>query len=88
MKFQAEIDVMPLKALLDPQGKAVTSGLKNMGFNQVEDVRIGKHISLTLSASSEEEARNKVEEACKNLLVNHVMESFTYTLEVLSASEA
>lgn len=74
MKFKAEIDVMPLKVLLDPQGKAVTSGLQNMGFTQVKDVRVGKHISVELEAENESAAKAKIEEACKKLLVNQVME--------------
>jgi phosphoribosylformylglycinamidine (FGAM) synthase PurS component len=46
MKFKAEIDVMPLKALLDPQGKAVTGSMKNLGLSEIQNVRIGKHITL------------------------------------------
>ena len=46
MKFRAEIDVMPLKALLDPQGKAVTASMKNLHLSEIENVRIGKHITL------------------------------------------
>ena len=66
MKFIAEIDVMPLKALLDPQGKAVTHGLQNMGYATMENVRVGKHISLEIDADSREAANQQVEEACKN----------------------
>ncbi|KAA3649987.1 MAG: phosphoribosylformylglycinamidine synthase subunit PurS [Bacteroidetes bacterium] len=84
MKFKAEIDIMPLKALLDPQGKAVTSSLKNINLGEIENVRIGKHITLEIEASSEAIAREKVEEACKNLLANHLMESFEFTLEKIS----
>ena len=80
MKFVAEIDVMPLKALLDPQGKAVTHGLKNMGLSQIENVRIGKHITLEVDADSKEAATEKVEAACKKLLSNPIMESFHFTL--------
>ena len=50
MKFKAEIDIMPLKALLDPQGKAVTSSLKNLDLQKIDNVRIGKHISLEVEA--------------------------------------
>ena len=56
MKYIAEIDVMPKKALLDPQGKAVTSGLKKMGFSSVESVRIGKHIQMELEAEDSDSA--------------------------------
>ena len=83
MKFIAEIDVMPLKALLDPQGKAVTHGLGNMGFSEIENVRIGKHITLEIDATSNEVAKQKVEEACKKLLSNPIMESFHFQLQEL-----
>lgn len=78
MKFTAHIDVMPLKELLDPQGKAVTESLHNLGLSQVQNVRIGKHITLSIDAASEEEAKAKTEEACKKLLANQVMESYSF----------
>ena len=80
MKFIAEIDVMPLKALLDPQGKAVTGSMKNLGLPEIENVRIGKHISLEVEANNEAEATSKVEEACKKLLCNPIMEFFEFKL--------
>ena len=64
MKFIAEIDIMPLKALLDPQGKAVSSSMKNIGLKEITNVRIGKHITLEVEANSEEEASEKVDKAC------------------------
>lgn len=80
MKFRAEIDVMPLKALLDPQGKAVTSSMVNLGLPQIKNVRIGKHISLEIEADSKEAAHAKTEEACKKLLANQIMESYEFEL--------
>lgn len=80
MNFVAEIDVMPLKELLDPQGKAVASGLHNMKLDGIHDVRIGKHITLKLEAPTKEEATAKVETACKKLLTNQVIEYFQYEL--------
>lgn len=80
MKYIAEIDVMPLKALLDPQGKAVTHGLKNIGLGNIENVRIGKHITMEVEADTKEAAGEKVETACKKLLSNPIMESFHFTL--------
>ncbi len=80
MKFKAEIDVMPLKELLDPQGKAVGNNMKNLDLSGIEDVRIGKHIVVTLEANDEAEASSKVETACKSLLANPVMESYTYSI--------
>ena len=80
MKYIAEIDIMPLKALLDPQGKAVSHGLSNMGLSEIENVRIGKHITLEINASSKDEASKKVDEACKKLLSNPIMENFHFEL--------
>lgn len=76
MKYTAHINVMPLKELLDPQGKAVNSGLHNMGLTGVQDVRIGKHITLSIEAGSKAEAEQMTTEACKKLLANPVMEAF------------
>jgi len=67
---------MPLKELLDPQGKAVLGGLQNLGLNQVTDIRIGKNIYLQIEAESESQARAIAEEAAKKLLANEVMEYF------------
>ena len=80
MKFIAEIDVMPLKALLDPQGKAVGHGLKNMGISEIDNVRIGKHITLEVEAPSKKEAKEKVDDACKKLLANPIMEHYDFRL--------
>lgn len=80
MKYTAEIDVMPLEALLDPQGKAVGSGLKNMGINNLSGIRVGKHITLQVEAENESAAQAAVEEACAKLLANPVMEYFRFTL--------
>jgi phosphoribosylformylglycinamidine synthase subunit PurS len=80
MKFFAEIDVMPHKEILDPQGKAVKLGLGNLGVSEVSDVRIGKHIRLEIEAKDESAAKEKVEFACKKLLANLIMEEYTYHL--------
>ena len=76
MQFQVQIKVMPLKDLLDPQGKAVLGGLHNLGLNDVQDVRVGKHITLQIEAADEVAARQVAEEASKQLLANAVMEYF------------
>jgi len=80
MKYRVEIDVMPQKALLDPQGKAVHHGLEELGLNNIESVRIGKHITLHLDAESREAAAEETEQACKKLLVNPVMEHFEFEI--------
>ena len=80
MNYIAEIDIMPLKALLDPQGKAVSASMGNLGLPEVSEVRIGKHITLNVEAGREAEASAKVDEACKKLLANEIMESYEFRL--------
>lgn len=80
MKFKAQINIMPHQALLDPQGKAVTASMANVGLPQIDNVRIGKHIHLEVDATSKEDAEQKVEEACKKLLANVITETFEFTL--------
>jgi phosphoribosylformylglycinamidine synthase subunit PurS len=81
MKFNVQVKVMPLKELLDPQGKAVMTGLGNLGFRNVEEVRIGKNINLQIDADSKEEAERIAQEASKKLLANPVMEYFEVVVE-------
>ena len=76
MNYTVQIKVMPLKELLDPQGKAVMGGLQNLGLEGVEDVRIGKNITLQVKADNAEQAKKLAEEASKKLLANPVMEYF------------
>lgn len=76
MSYTVQIKIMPLKELLDPQGKAVMGGLDNLGLSGVEDVRVGKHITLQVNADSPEKAKSIAEEASKKLLSNPVMEYF------------
>jgi phosphoribosylformylglycinamidine synthase len=79
--FKAHINIMPLEALLDPQGKAVTGSMTNIGLPEISHVRIGKHITLNIDAKDKKTAEGKVEEACKKLLCNEIMEYFTFELE-------
>lgn len=81
MKFVAEINVMPLKEILDPQGKAVTGSMKNLDLSEIQNVRIGKHITLEIEAESEATAKEKVDTACKKLLANLIMESYEFELK-------
>jgi phosphoribosylformylglycinamidine synthase len=80
MKFIAQIDVMPKKEILDPQGKAVTGSMKNIGLGEITNVRVGKHISLEVEAENESEASEKVDRACKQLLANLIMESYEFKI--------
>jgi phosphoribosylformylglycinamidine synthase len=76
MTYTVQVKVMPLKELLDPQGKAVLGGLGNLGITAISDVRIGKNISLQVEAPDAETAKQLAETAAKKLLANPVMEYF------------
>lgn len=80
MKFYAEVNIMPHQALLDPQGKAVSKSMSNVGLPEIDGVRIGKHIHLEIEAPDEATARSKAEEACKKLLANPITEYFEVTV--------
>lgn len=80
MIFTAQIKVMPLKELLDSQGKAVLGGLQNLGITSIADVRIGKSIVLQVEADTAEAAKQIAEEATKKLLANQVMEMYEISI--------
>ena len=81
MNYKAEIDIMPLEAILDPQGKAVTQSMGNLGLNEISNVRIGKHITLKVFADNETIAKEKVDTACRKMLCNLIMESYEFELK-------
>ncbi len=78
--FNASIEVMPHDNLLDPQGKAVSGSMKNMNLAEITNVRIGKHITLQVEAKDKKTAEAKVDEACKKLLANLVMEKYSFSV--------
>jgi phosphoribosylformylglycinamidine synthase len=77
----ARVVVMPKRVVNDPQGVTVKHGLNSLGFAEVSDVRVGKHIEIRLEASSEEEARARVDEMCRKLLANGVIEDYRFEIE-------
>ncbi|MBV6478107.1 MAG: Phosphoribosylformylglycinamidine synthase subunit PurS [Ignavibacteria bacterium] len=79
--FTAKITITIRESILDPQGKAVEHSLKSLGFDEIEDTRIGKHIELKINTSSKEEAEKISKEACSKLLANPVMEDFKIEIE-------
>ena len=78
----ARVIVTPKPVVNDPQGITVKQGLATLGFREISDVRIGKYIELNLDASSEHEARERVEAMCRQLLANHVIEDYRFDIEV------
>lgn len=81
MKFLAKINIMPREELLDPQGKATMLGLRNLGIDQIDNLRVGKRIHVALEAEDEAKAKEKVTEACEKLLANLIMERYEFELE-------
>ena len=82
MKFTAFVKILPHQALLDTQGKAVTSAMTNLKLPEIYDVRIGKYMKLQVECDDVETAKEKVNEACKQLLCNPIME--TYEFEIIT----
>ncbi len=80
MIFSVQIKIMPLKDLLDPQGKAVLGGLHNLGLTSVSAVRVGKNVTMEIEADSEEGACRIATEAAQKLLANQVMEMFEVSI--------
>ena len=76
MTYQVQIKVMPLKDLLDPQGKAVMNGLHQLGISAIQDVRVGKHITLSVDAADEAAALSLARQAAQQLLANPVIERY------------
>jgi phosphoribosylformylglycinamidine synthase PurS subunit len=87
-KYQAQIYVTLRPSVLDPAGTAVQSGLKHMGYDTIEQVRIGKYIEVTLSAESEDAARQQLDHACDQLLANPVIENYRFDIQEVSTSAA
>jgi phosphoribosylformylglycinamidine synthase PurS subunit len=77
----ARVIVTPKPVVNDPQGITVRQGLATLGFGEVTDVRVGKYIEVRLEASSEREARDRVEAMCRQLLANHVIEDYRFDID-------
>ena len=84
-KYQAHIYVTLRPSVLDPAGVAVESGLKQLGYDNVEQVRIGKYIELKISAANEETAREQLDRICDQLLANPVIENYRFDLVEVAA---
>ncbi len=79
--LKAKIHVTLKKVILDPQGSAVQKALLSMGYPEVADVRLGKYMEVVLNSDDQEQAEKQVQEMCQKLLVNPVIEEFTFTVE-------
>ncbi|MBF2060565.1 phosphoribosylformylglycinamidine synthase subunit PurS, partial [Fischerella thermalis] len=79
-KYRAKIFVTLRPSVLDPAGVAVQSGLKQLGYKNVEQVRIGKYIEVTLISPDENSARQNLDQICDQMLANPVIENYRFEL--------
>ncbi|MEB3295099.1 MAG: phosphoribosylformylglycinamidine synthase subunit PurS [Synechococcales bacterium] len=84
--YQAQIYVTLRPSVLDPAGVAVQSGLKHMGYDNVETVRIGKYIELSFTADDEAAAQAQLDQVCDQLLANPVIENYRFDLKVIATA--
>lgn len=85
-RYRIDVQVTPRRGILDPQGQAVAGALGTLGFERVEEVHVGRLVTLSLDAASEQAAREQVEEMCRQLLANPVTEDFAIRVRSGSAS--
>jgi phosphoribosylformylglycinamidine synthase subunit PurS len=84
--YQAKVFITLRPSVLDPAGTAVQAGLSHMGYNNVEQLRIGKYIELTLTATDQAAARQQLDRICDQLLANPVIENYRFELTVLQVA--
>lgn len=78
--YKAKVIIKRRPSILDPQGKAVEKGAQHLGINNIKDTRIGKFIEFTVDINDKTEAEKEVNEYCKKLLANPIMEDYEFTL--------
>lgn len=86
MHYHVAIEITLRSSILDPQGKATSHALGQLGFDGIEDVRIGKFVELKLEAADADAARAMATDACRKLLANEVMEDFEIRVTELAAA--
>lgn len=85
--YKATVIIKRRPTILDPQGKAVEQGAKLLGFNNVQNTRIGKYIEFFVDANNKEAAEKEVREYSEKLLSNPIMEDFEFSLSEWNPSE-
>ena len=78
--MKARVYITLKKSVLDPQGETVKHALATLGFNTVDEVRMGKYVELNLNTASKKQAEQKVQQMCQQLLANPVIEEFRYDI--------
>ncbi len=79
--YKAKVLIKRRPSILDPQGKAVEKGAKLLGLNNIKNTRIDKHIEFLVDSDNKKSAEDEVNEYCKKLLANPIMEDFEFSLE-------
>lgn len=83
--YQARVYITLRPSVLDPAGTAVQSGLKSLGYDNVDQIRIGKYVELTLTADNDEQAHQQLDRICDQLLANPVIENYRFDLTEVEA---
>ena len=78
--YRVKIDVTLKKSVLDPQGKTVIAALHSLGFHEAQDLRVGKYFDMLLDVPTAHHAEKKTREICDRLLVNDVIEEYTFNI--------
>jgi phosphoribosylformylglycinamidine synthase len=79
--FKAKVLIKRRKTILDPQGKAVEIGAKHLGLSNIKNTRIDKYIEFNVDTNNKKAAEEEVNDYCKKLLANPIMEDFEFTLD-------
>ena len=80
MSYKAQVHVTLKKSVLDPQGKTVLHALETLGFRESKDIRVGKYFEVTLDSSDEKKAGESIRKICEQVLINPVIEDYSFTL--------
>jgi phosphoribosylformylglycinamidine synthase len=81
LMFKAKIDVTLKKSVLDPQGQTILQALHSLGFKGVESLRAGKHFEVTVNSGDRKKAEEEIKTMCDRLLINPIIEDYSYQLE-------
>lgn len=83
--FQARVNVTLKKSVLDPQGKTILNALHSLGFGETQNVRVGKFFEIQLKGESKAQLEEKIHAMCDKLLVNPVIEEYSYSVDEAKA---
>ena len=86
MRYSVRVEVRGIEGIADPEGRTIERALPVLGFDGVDSVHVGKVVSFTLESADDESARTEVEEMCKRLLANPVIERFDVAITALEGS--